>query len=198
VSAPQGRDLISRTALFPATVMFTLALTYGTVLSFLPLMAVSRGIGGFEIFFTVYALALIAVRAAGGSLSDRVGRAAVVIPGMVLAAVGMVLVAMATSLTGLLVAAVLYGLGFGAVNPALMALTVDRCGLANRGAAMATFSGSFDLGIGVGSVLLGYVLQLSDFGTMYLAAAGVAVGGLVIFVMGTWRGAARASAGSCD
>jgi MFS family permease len=117
---------------------------------------------------------------------------------MVLAAVGMVLVAMATSLTGLLVAAVLYGLGFGAVNPALMALTVDRCGLANRGAAMATFSGSFDLGIGVGSVLLGYVLQLSDFGTMYLAAAGVAVGGLVIFVMGTWRGAARASAGSCD
>lgn len=197
-AAPERRDYVSRSALFPSAVMFTLALTYGTVLSFLPLMAVSRGIAGYEVFFTVYALALIAVRAAGGSLSDRLGRAAVVIPGMVVVAGGMVLVATATSLTGLLVAAILYGLGFGAVNPSLMALTVDRCGLDNRGAAMATFSGSFDLGIGVGSVLLGFVLQLSDFGTMYLAAAGVVGVGLLIFVIGTRRGTRSASPGCVE
>lgn len=185
--APERRDLICRSALFPAAVMFSLALTYGTMLSFLPLMAASRGIVNFEVFFTVYALSLICVRAVGGGLSDRWGRAAVVIPGMVVAATGMVLVATATSLTALLTAAVLYGLGFGAVNPALMALTVDRSGLANRGSALATFSGSFDLGIGVGSVLLGFVLQVSDFSTMYLAATGVALAGLATFVIGTLR-----------
>lgn len=184
---PAGRSnqpLINRSALFPSLIMFSLSLTYGTVLSFLPLLASNRGIGSFEVFFTVFALSLIVVRAGAGEISDRLGRGAVVIPGMVMAAAGLYLLATAYSLQALLLAGVLYGLGFGAVNPALMALTVDRARLAGRGAAMATFSAAFDLGIGLGSVLLGYVLQLTSFAVMYLTGAAIVVLGSLAFAVG--------------
>ena len=182
-AASVPRPLICRSAIFPSLVMFSVSLTYGTVLSFLPLLAVERKIENYEVFFTAFALALIVVRAVAGELSDRFGRAAVVIPGMVLTVVAMALLSVTSSLPVLLLVALMYGLGFGAVNPSLQAFTVDRAGLADRGAAMATFSAAFDLGIGLGSVALGYILQFSTFGAMYLAAAGCVVVGLAGFVL---------------
>jgi MFS family permease len=177
------RPLICRSAIFPSLVMFSEALSYGTVLSFLPLLAVERKIENFEIFFSAFAVALIVVRAGAGELSDRFGRAAVVVPGLVLTVVAMVLLSVADSLPALLLVALIYGLGFGAVSPALQAFTVDRAGLTDRGAAMATYSASFDLGIGIGSVVLGYILQFSTFSVMYLTAAGCIVVGLAGFVL---------------
>jgi MFS family permease len=182
-AASTPRPLICRSAIFPSLVMFSVALTYGTVLSFLPLLAVARKIENFEVFFTAFALALMVVRAVAGELSDRFGRSAVVVPGLALTVAGMVLLSAADSLPALLLVALVYGLGFGAVSPALQAFTVDRAGVSDRGAAMATFSGAFDLGIGVGAVVLGYILQVSTFGVMYLAAAGCAVIGLAGFVL---------------
>ena len=175
--------LISRSALGPSLVMFSLSFTYGSVLSFLPLMAATRGIANYELFFTVYALGLILVRAGAGELSDRLGRGAVVIPGLLLTATALILLSRADSLPMLLLVAGLYGLGFGAANPSLMALTVDRAGQAGRGAAMATFGASFDLGIGAGSMVLGYLLTLTDYATMYMAAAGAIGVGLAFFVV---------------
>jgi MFS family permease len=177
------RSLICRSAIFPSLVMFSVSLTYGTVLSFLPLLAVARKIEDYEVFFTAFALALLVVRAVAGELSDRFGRAAVVIPGMALTVVAMALLSVTNSLPMLLLVALIYGLGFGAVSPSLQAFTVDRAGLADRGAAMATFSAAFDLGIGLGSVALGYILQFADFRAMYLASAGCVVAGLAGFIL---------------
>ncbi len=182
-AASTPRPLICRSAIFPSLVMFSVALTYGTVLSFLPLLAMERKIENFEVFFTAFALALIVVRASAGELSDRFGRSAVIVPGLVLTVVAMTLLSVAGSLPMLLLVAMIYGLGFGAVSPVLQAFTVDRAGLTDRGAAMATFSAAFDLGIGVGSVLLGYILQVSTFSAMYLTAAGCVVIGLAGFVL---------------
>ena len=163
--------------------MFSVALTYGTVISFLPLLAVERNIQNFEVFFTAFALALIVVRAGAGELSDRFGRPAVIVPGLALTIAAMGLLSVADTLPMLLLVAVIYGLGFGAVSPVLQAFTVDRAGLGDRGAAMATYSAAFDLGIGVGSVALGYILQVSTFGAMYLTAAGCAAVGLAGFLL---------------
>jgi len=44
-----------------------------------------------------------------------------------------------------------------------MALLVDSVSEEGRGAAMGTFTASFDLGIGMGSIILGFVLQYFNF-----------------------------------
>jgi MFS family permease len=167
--------LFSREALFPSTLMFIISLTYGSIVSFLSLFALKQGIANPGVFFSVFAVTLILVRALAGKLSDIKGRKFVIIPGMVLISTGLWILSTASFLESFLAAALLYGLGFGLVHPSLMAFLVDRVSETGRGAAMGTFTASFDLGIGTGSILLGLVLQYYGFQVMYT------LGGLIVF-----------------
>lgn len=50
-----------------------------------------------------------------------------------------------------------------------------------RGSANATFITAFDIGIGGGSMLLGFVAELTSLAGMYLISAGILVAALVLF-----------------
>jgi len=176
--------LFSREAFFPSSIMFIVTLTYGAIVSFLPLFAREQGIENPGVFFTVFAVTLILVRVLAGKLSDIKGRRFVIVPGMVLITLGLWVLSNAGSLQYFLAAALLYGLGFGSVHPALIALLVDRVGEMGRGAAMGTFTAAFDLGIGAGSILLGIVLQFSGFKEMYLLSALIVLAGAVWLLVG--------------
>ncbi|MCL5108940.1 MAG: MFS transporter [Chloroflexi bacterium] len=183
--APVGGGLLERTALFPGLVLALTSVTYGSIVSFLPLFAVETKITDNPgIFFTVYAVVLIVARGFTGQISDRFGRPAVIAPGLLLAALALGLLATTNSLWSLLAVAVLYGLGFAAVQPAIMAMVVDRAAPQRRGAAMGTFSAAMDLGIGLGSVIWGFVAQAAGYHAMYVASGGVALLALVVFLAG--------------
>jgi MFS family permease len=169
-----------------------MTMTFGAVVSFLPLFVQAHHLGNPGLFFTVYSIAVVASRPAAGRLSDRFGRAPVVIPGMVLMAVSMVILAHTASLYGLLWAAVLQGLGFGGVQPALMALVVDRSTLHDRGPALATLMMAFDIGVGLSAIGLGQVLEYTSFTVMYLCSAGIALIGAGAFAAVTYVNGDRA------
>jgi MFS family permease len=115
--------LFSKEALFPSALMFTISLTYGSIVSFLPLFQEKQGIANAGIFFSIFAVTLILVRALAGKLSDIKGRKFVIVPGMIIITPGLWFVATANSLTTFLVAALLYGLGFGLFHPTMMELS---------------------------------------------------------------------------
>jgi MFS family permease len=73
-------------------------------------------------------------------------------------------------------------LGTGAAQPALMTLAVDQSAAERRGQSLAQFQFFYDLGIGIGSLTLGALLDLvnQSFLIMYLATAAVALIGLWI------------------
>lgn len=180
VVARPRTPLFSREALLPSALMFTVTLTYGSIVSFLSLFVQKEGAGNPGVFFSVLAVTLILVRALAGKLSDIKGRKFVLIPGMIIITLGLWVLAMAGSLWIFLAAALLYGLGFGLVHPTMMAFLVDRVGEKGRGAAMGTFTAAFDLGIGTGSIVLGVVLQFFGFSIMYL------LGGLIVLIGAVW------------
>jgi len=173
-----------RRAIFPAVIMGMLTVAHGGVVTFLPLMGRARDLGNPGVFFTVAAIVLVAVRAKAGSLSDRLGRGPILVPGMLLAAAAMVLLGISHGPRTLMAAGVFYGLGLGLAQPALMALVADRVGEKERGRAIATFYTGWELGIGLGAYVLGYLLAWTDFTVMYWAAGLMpAVGGLVYLLV---------------
>ncbi len=175
--------LFSKEALFPSALMFMVTVTYGSIVSFLPLFVEKHDIGvKAGIFFTVFAITLIIIRVLAGKLSDARGRKFVIVPGMFLIALGLWVLSTASSPQSFLAAALLYGMGFGSVHPALVALLVDRVGESGRGAAMGTFTAAFDLGIGSGSIILGVVLQYFSFMVMYLLGGLIVIAGAVWFI----------------
>lgn len=186
-SAPENVPLISREALLPSTVMALFALSYGGLVSFVPIFAPERDLPGAGWFFAIYAIALMVSRQAAGKLSDRFGRTLMVLPGLLAAAGSLFWLAQAQSALAFLGSAALYGLAFAMIQPALMALAIDRAGAdsaGNRGAAMATFSLSMDLGIGLGSFGLGLVAASSGIPAMFGLSAAICLGAIAIFAFG--------------
>ena len=188
------RSFILPSALFPSAVLFTNALTYASVVALLPLFADEAGLGNPGLFFTVFSVVVLVLRGPLGRVSDRRGRVAVVAPGLSVTFVALLVLSQAQSTTTMLVVAVLYAVGVGAAQPTLMAMTVDRAGPQERGAAMGTYTTAMDLGIGVGSVVWGVVAQSLGFATMYVAASLMGLVGVALLLAGAAAGRSRAAA----
>ncbi|MGH7796530.1 MAG: MFS transporter [Candidatus Binatia bacterium] len=164
----------------PAIAVAFLSFGHGGILTFLPIHALKLGLSNPGIWFAVYAACILLSRPIAGPLSDRISRRAVILPGLILNIAGILLLAAATSPNWLLAAAILAGFGTGAAQPALMTVAVDQSAAARRGQSLAQFQLFYDLGIGIGSLTLGALLDLvdQDFSTMYLTTAVVALAGL--------------------
>jgi MFS family permease len=164
-----------------SSVLFFLTFIYGGIITFIVLFAQSLGIGNYSLFFTVYAAVLFIARPIAGRLSDQRGADVVVIPGLILATVGIIMLGLAQGLAYFLISAVFIGLGFGSAQPSLQALTIKLAPPERRGAANATFFSSFDLGIGFGAITLGAVSTLVGYAGMYLFSSLAGIIGLVLY-----------------
>lgn len=166
--------------LHPAIAVAFLSFGHGGILTFLPIHALQLGMANPGIWFGVYAVCILLSRPIAGPLSDRVSRRAVILPGLSLNIAGIMILAMAPSPNWLLGAAIVGGFGTGAAQPALMTVAVDQSAPERRGQSLAQFQLFYDLGIGVGSLSLGALLDLvdQDFSIMYVATAVIAAIGL--------------------
>lgn len=173
-------------ALLPCAVLFLSSLSYGAILAFVP---VELGPGRTGAYFLLYAVSILVVRPFAGRFSDRHGRVAVAVPGLLLGAAGVAATGFAKGPLALAAAAVLYGAGMAGLSfPALVAWTVDRAGEA-RGTAMAAFYGAYDLAIALGAFALGALYESHGFAALNLAgAAGVLAAALLAVA---FSGAAR-------
>jgi MFS family permease len=170
-----------REVFLPSLALFSGAVCYGAVLTFLPLFAPERSIPDFGIFFTAYAASTVLSRIGTGRLSDRVGRRRVILPCMVLLALTMGLLSFLCSLWFLALIGVLFGLSFGSLMPNLNALVVDLTPPQQRGSALAFFISSIDVGITVGSMALGFVGESLGYPAVYGFCGAIVLSSLVIF-----------------
>ncbi|NLB88201.1 MAG: MFS transporter, partial [Syntrophomonadaceae bacterium] len=175
-------SLIEKAAIRPTLVIFFITMTYGSIVSFLALYGAQLGIANIGLFFTIYAVALAISRPFAGRMSDKVGFNVVVIPGILFIMSAMYILYCAVNIKWFLLAAVLYGIGFGAAQPSLQALAIVATPLERRGAANATFFTGFDLGIGISSIMWGVVAEAIGYSLMYLCAVIPALIGLIYYL----------------
>jgi MFS family permease len=155
---------------------------FGAVSSFVAIFARSRGFQNPGFYFMIQAIALLFSRILAGRLADRYGRRIVIVPGLILGAVALALLPFAQSFSLFAVSASLFGFGFGAAQPATMALLIDRVRAEKRGLATSTYYTGFDAGVSIGSILLGVVSQRLGFSVMWPIAAACILLGLCGFL----------------
>jgi MFS family permease len=184
---------LSRRALPAAASVVAVNIGYSSIYAFLPLYAMASGLdGNLGWFYALFSICIIAGRLTLSRLSDRIGRARVIIPAMSATILSYLVLALPPRVPTLAVAAVLLGAGVAVFYPTLLALLVDRTPEAERGSAIGTLSGSFDLGSVVGSMLVGVTVERISYAAGFHVAAGGALLGLVLFVIAEWRLAGRA------
>jgi MFS family permease len=180
---PVPMRLFNRAALRPSLVQLLFAFTYAAQLSFLPVYAVARDLGNAGWYFFLYAVVLVVSRGPAGIVADRLGRGWTIIPGLLLASVSMLTLALATNIVLLLVTAVLFALAMAMVTPAINAMVVDVTAPSERGSALATFTSAMDLGIGAGSLLWGIVAQAFGLSALYQVATVAPLLGLLAYLL---------------
>jgi MFS family permease len=174
------QPFLSLEALPPAIVAFLITITWGAVIAFFPLYAVKKGVENPGVFFAAFAITLILVRGLGGKILDVYPREKVILPCLLNLVISMPILAFSSTLPMFILAAIIWGIGSAFLYPSLVAYTIDRAGL-SRGPAMGTFTALTDLGAGIGAVIMGIILELTNYTTMFLCLAFTGIINFVYF-----------------
>ncbi|NQX81774.1 MAG: MFS transporter [Flavobacteriaceae bacterium] len=152
-------DIIAIEVLYPAFITIIVYLSFGIILTLIPLWSEYLGIlnkGTFFIIFTVFSLF---IRFVAGKLSDKYSRKLMVTIGLGLLLISIFIIAYINSVTGLCVGASIYGLAMGVLSPTLNAWTVDLSNPKQKGKSIATMYIALEVGIGFGALCSGWYYQ---------------------------------------
>lgn len=162
------------------TILFGAA--YGSVNTFVAMMANEAGIENAGLFFIVGTIFVFISRPFGGRIFDSKGGFWVILPGGILYLIGLCILISSSSLTMLLVASVFYGLGGGLLLPSLMTWMLNVVTPDRRSGASATFYNMLDIGTSSGIILLGSVAGSIGYINMYLYVIAVMIVFIVFFL----------------
>jgi len=169
-------------SVFPITLsVFLLFIAYGGITTYIPLFADSIKVNS-GTFFLVYAATLVLTRPIAGKLSDRHGEAFVIIPAQVITISALIILSFSTNLLGIIISAIMYGIGFGSAQPALQAATIRLVSPDRTGVANASFATGADLGIGLGAMMLGWISQYMSYQALFTVSAVAVVFSLLVFI----------------
>lgn len=154
----------------------------GTVLAFLPAHAADRGLSprSVGLLFGGYWVARLVGSLGAGRVSDLLGRRAVLLPALLVAAVSAGLVAVPGAIAALVVGSMGLGLAAGACAPACVGLVADYVSAADRGLAMGLFEASCGVSILISGLVGGYSAQALGAEAPYLVVAGLALAWTIV------------------
>ncbi|VDG23107.1 MFS transporter [Lactiplantibacillus mudanjiangensis] len=183
--AAKSALIFDRQFLPQSGLVFILGVLMSGVMTFTPIYAQQLHLTGISGFFFIAAIAGVVIRPIVGPLFDRQGPRLILLVNTVLLTLGMVLIAMLNHNWMLLVAGVFYGVADGAIYPTLQAWLFKVTTLENRDTATGMFLNSYDLGMGLGAVILGVVVEVVGYQGMFLVLAAVALGYIGLALWGS-------------
>ena len=167
-------------------VYFGIALTavsYGALLSFVSLHIQSvTTIDNPGIYFVFFGIASLFFTFLSGHLSDRLGRAAIAWPSILLLGIGLGLLSLLEygQWTVLILSSFLTGIGFNGGLSVLSAWLVDITSVDQRATVLSVQESIIDFSIGFISFTFGSLSILTDFSLAFLVTGGI-IGGLGLF-----------------
>ena len=192
------KNIFAKEALMPATVITFMSISVISYTIYMERFAEARGIGNIGLFFTVYALVLIASRPICGRLVDKYGTVKIFLPGAFLVALSFVVIGLGGSLPMILVGAAIAAVGVGGFLPTLQTMCLLAVSPLRYGVASNTAYFGIDFGYFLGPVIAGIIIEnygfldsfgLSDgraitFSPLYLSMILPVFLGMIIFIAG--------------
>lgn len=161
------------------------AMSYGVLSTYIAIYSkdvlnITTGTGT---FFMLFAVGLILSRVIGVRALSKGHEVRNATYGVVVVAVGYLLFAFWQSLYGYYISAVVIGFGQASMYPAVQTMFLNMTTNEKRGTANATILTSWDLGIGLGIIVGGYVSEhLGGYKSAFVMAALVSLLSVVFFI----------------
>ncbi|MBI4492073.1 MAG: MFS transporter [Chloroflexi bacterium] len=182
-------NLVEPRVALPATLRVLLNTTHPITTAFVALYARERGIQieDFSFYYLASGFAMVGAQSLAG-FSDRWGRAPLIAVGFTASTLGLASMLWASALLPLVLGGALWSAGVGLLEPALLALAIDKAPPSHRGASMATYTASFQVGTTIGGLVWGVAIEQVGYSGMFLGAIAVLLAGLVLLAA-NWESA---------
>ena len=144
-------------ALAPASVAVVGLIGFAAFITFAAPWATQIGIDRTGSVFMTFACVVLGLRIGMARLPDRLGARTMSSIALATSMIGLGVMALWHSPTGLFLGTVVLGCGQSFFFPALLSLTLTAAPFEERGQALGTFSASFDLSLTAGAILAGAV-----------------------------------------
>jgi MFS family permease len=176
------RSFFEASAVPIAIVGSFLAIVYSALLSFVSIYANEINLAEVaSLFFVVYAIVLLISRPFTGKWLDLYGPNVIVFPSIILFAIGMFVLSQSSGAGSFLLSAGMIGLGWGTLFPTFQTIAIQDAAPRKRGLATATFLSIYDIGIALGSFVVGLAAAKMDYSTLYFLGSFYVLFGIVLY-----------------
>lgn len=176
------QDILEVKVLAVSCVALLTAFAYSGIMSFITAFSESKQLLAYtSVFFIVFAASMLLVRPWVGKIYDRKGPSAVIYPSFIFFAIGLVMVSLISNQWTLWLSAVFVGIGYGSLFPCLQTLAIQSVNKQRMGHAISTFFTLFDLGLAVGSVVMGLLIAYWGFEAMYVSSAALVIVTILVY-----------------
>jgi MFS family permease len=162
------------------------SLAWPSVMAFLPLYARSLGIENIGWFYILAGTTSIIVRPVLGKKSDAIGRGPAIAIGLGAQLVGLLAIVAANDIAVMLAGGFFTAIGMSMIGSTTTALAMDLANPVSRGRAMATYSISYQLGAGVGSLISGAIADFIGLRAMYVGSIVITAAGFALLAS-AWK-----------
>jgi predicted MFS family arabinose efflux permease len=175
--AGSGRTAM-RAALTPSVVLFVVTMAGGGLVTFLPIERPDGVLA--TVALLVFGITGAVTRWRAGALADRLGTGLLLPAALAVAGVGLAGTALGLSAgpAWLLIGAAVFGAGFGAVQNLTLVAAFARAGEGGTTTASAMWNASFDAGMAIGALVLGFVAAGIGLDWTYVVVAALLVSAL--------------------
>jgi MFS family permease len=143
---------------------------WGTIIAFLPLYAVQRGIANPGIFFSASAIMIMMGRALGGRVLSAFSQEKIILTFTFAGMVALIILFFTKTLFTFIFVGLLWGAGISFPIPVSMAYALDYAG-SSSGTAVGTLRAISDLGLALGPIVMGMILPLTGYRALFLCLA---------------------------
>jgi MFS family permease len=182
-AVPFRQVFFNRILLIVSATVLIHALIDGSLFTFLPIMLKNELGLNAGLYFTINAISMVIFRFYTSHLSDRFGRGPMFFYSTLVFLASVILIANIESMSGLVFAAALNGIGAAGFLPALTAFIVDTSDQKSRGSVFSIFYGAYDIGVLLAGMILGYFADFMGYSSMFYLAAVLGLLSLIFFTI---------------
>ncbi len=167
---PTHNTLFNVRIVVPSITNLLHSFVYGALIAFLPLYAIECGVTNPGYFFSASAAMLIAARILGGKIVDNYNKEKIILIFLFTSMAAMVTLFFSRTLPLFILVGVIWGVATAYYFPTTMAYALEYAG-SSDGTAVGTFRAISDLGAAAGPMVMGLVVPITGYRTIFLCLA---------------------------
>jgi MFS family permease len=165
-----GSFFFERKIIVPAITNFLQWFIWGGLSAFFPLYAIQCGVTNPGLFFSASAITIIAGRSLGGNILTACSKEKIMLTVLLSTMCAMIILSFSRTLPMFIFVGMLWGIGSAFFFPASMAYALEFAD-SSDGTAVGTYQASLDMGLALGPVVMGIIVPLTGYRTMFLCLA---------------------------